>query len=119
MFGSLLQSILRVFGSIIVTPCLIMRVTDADHENDILRIVRAEAQSLSKMLQGSLGLTIKSKCIAEKSMRCCKIRIQFKCALKCMHRRIGLSAHGGELAQCKMRPRVASVQFSGSGCKVS
>src|SRR5262245_60589804 len=96
-----------------------MGLTEADHKNDILRIVWAEAQSLSKILQRSLGLTIKGKCIPEKSMRCREIRIEFECALKFVLRRIGMSAHSCELTECKMRPWVAVVQCSGSNCKVS
>ena len=119
VFGSLLQGIVGVFGGLIVTPCLIMGVTETDHKNDILRIIRAEAQSLSEMLQRSLRLTIKGKCVPEKSMRCREIRIEFECALKFVLRRIDLSAHGGELTECKMGPWVAAVQFSGSDCMIS
>src|SRR5205085_1122032 len=96
-----------------------MGVTDTNHEDDILRIVRAKAQRLSEMLQRELRLAIKSKRITEKSMRCGKIRIELKCVLKRVNCCIGLSAHGSKLAEGKMRPRVASVQSSGSDCKLS
>src|SRR5215471_20031096 len=109
VFGSLLCDISAVFDGLVITSCLIVGEAKSDHKNDILWIVRAQAQSLIKMFHRWLGLTIERKCVAKKSVRSSKIRIEVKCSLKCVHSRIGLFAHCGELTKCKMGPWIASV----------
>src|SRR5215510_14138747 len=97
MLGSLLCDISAVFNGLIVTACLIVSEAKSDHKNDILWIVRAQAQSLSEMFHRWLGLTIERKRVAKKSVCCSKIRIELKCSLKCVYSRFGLFAHCGEL----------------------
>src|SRR5262245_46025586 len=118
VLGSLLSDITGIVCSFVITPRLIMGLADADHENDILWIVRTQAQSLIEMFERTFRLTSQCKGISEKSMRSREIRIQFECMLKSVFGCIGLFAHCGKLAERQMRPWVACVQLGGSGCKV-
>src|SRR5262245_16873120 len=119
VLGSLLSDITSIVCGCVITPRLVMGLADADHENDILWIVRTQAQSLIEMFERPFGLTSQCKGISEKSMRSREVGIQFECMLKSVFGCIGLFAHCGKLAEGQMRPWVAAIQFGGSGCKLS
>ena len=89
VFGSLLRDILAVFDSLVIAPGLIIGLPEADHKNDILWIMRTQAQSLIEMFHRRLELTIERKSVPEKSMRGGEIWIELECALKCVHSRRG------------------------------
>src|SRR5262245_17949873 len=80
VLGSLLSDITSIVCGFVITPRLIMGLADADHENDILWIVRTQAQSLIEMFERTFGVTSQCKGISEKSMRSREVRSRIRTA---------------------------------------
>jgi hypothetical protein len=51
VLGSLLSDIVGVVGGLVIASRLIIGLADADHKNDILRIVRTQVQSVDVLLE--------------------------------------------------------------------
>src|SRR5438034_10133866 len=115
ILGSLMHDVLRVFYGLRETTRVIMSVTHARHEENILGVVGTPAQRLDEMLDRPLRLPIESEGIAQKSLCSSEVRVELERSLKFVNGRAGLSARGGELTQREVRPRVGIVELGGAG----